>query len=107
MPDQVLEAAAPTTIAPELAVYDKYTGALMATLNQCTPSDALIEIERAAAGAKTAASLPRHERGRILDTAAGLLERAGDEVSGLIVAEAGKTIRQARKEVARAVNTLR
>ena len=93
--------------ATELQVRNKYDGSLMATLAQCTPAEVLVEIERASAAAKTAASLPRHERGRILDTAAESLKKCADEFADLIVAEAGKTIRQARKEVTRAVNTLR
>ena len=79
----------------------------MAKLSQCTPAEVLAEIERASAATKTAASLPRHERGRILDTAAEILKKSVEEFASLIVAEAGKTIQQARKEVTRAVNTLR
>lgn len=106
MPEQTLEATTVSAV-PELAVYDKYTGSLIAMLRQCTPSEVLVEIERASEAALTAAALPRHERGRILDAAAALLERSAEEVATLIVAEAGKTIRQARKEVTRAANTLR
>ncbi|WP_077488699.1 aldehyde dehydrogenase family protein [Sinomonas mesophila] len=111
MPEPTLEATTPgatlTTVAAELQVRDKYNGSLLATLPQCTPAGVLADIERATAAAKTAAALPRHERGRILDTAAENLKKCADEIADLIVAEAGKTIQQARKEVTRAVNTLR
>jgi acyl-CoA reductase-like NAD-dependent aldehyde dehydrogenase len=106
MPEQALETTL-TAATAELHVRDKYTGSLMAKLAQCTPAEVLTEIERASAATKTAASLPRHERGRILDTAAEILKKSVDEFASLIVAEAGKTIQQARKEVTRAVNTLR
>jgi len=42
-----------------------------------------------------------------LDTAADLLKQRADKAANLIVLEAGKTIRQARKEVSRAINTLK
>ena len=106
MPEQALETTL-TAATAELHVRDKYTGSLMAKLAQCTPAEVLAKIERASAAAHTAASLPRHERGRILDTAAEILKKSVDEFASLIVAEAGKTIQQARKEVTRAVNTLR
>jgi acyl-CoA reductase-like NAD-dependent aldehyde dehydrogenase len=106
MPEQALETTL-TAATAELHVRDKYTGSLMAKLVQCTPDEVLAEIQRASAASKTAASLPRHERGRILDTAAEILQKSVEEFADLIVAEAGKTIQQARKEVTRAVNTLR
>ena len=106
MPEQALGTTL-TAATAELHVRDKYTGSLMAKLAQCTPAEVLAKIERASAAAHTAASLPRHERGRILDTAAEILKKSVDEFASLIVAEAGKTIQQARKEVTRAVNTLR
>lgn len=106
MPEQAMETTL-TAATAELHVRNKYNGSLMAELFQCTSAEVLAEIERASAAAKTAASLPRHERGRILDTAAEFLNKSADDFASLIVAEAGKTIRQARKEVARAVNTLR
>jgi acyl-CoA reductase-like NAD-dependent aldehyde dehydrogenase len=106
MPEQALGTTL-TAATAELHVRDKYTGSVMAKLVQCTPAEVLAEIERASAATKTAASLPRHERGRILDTAAEILKKSVDEFASLIVAEAGKTIQQARKEVTRAVNTLR
>ncbi|MFW0773226.1 aldehyde dehydrogenase family protein [Paenarthrobacter nitroguajacolicus] len=106
----MLEQAMGTTLidaAAELEVRNKYNESLLATLPQCTPGELPAAIGRASAAAKSAAALSRHERGRILDTAAEILKRDSDEFAGLIVAEAGKTIRQARKEVSRAVNTLK
>ncbi|MFJ4226935.1 aldehyde dehydrogenase family protein [Paenarthrobacter nicotinovorans] len=58
-------------------------------------------------GAKASAALSRNDRGRILDRAAQSIEERSEIFARTIVNEAGKTIRQARKEVLRAVNTLR
>ncbi|MGP0222436.1 MULTISPECIES: aldehyde dehydrogenase family protein [unclassified Paenarthrobacter] len=61
----------------------------------------------ARAGAEASAALSRNDRGRILDRAAQSIEERSEIFARTIVDEAGKTIRQARKEVLRAVNTLR
>jgi acyl-CoA reductase-like NAD-dependent aldehyde dehydrogenase len=51
------------------------------------------------------APLPAHERARILDVVAGLLEERHDEAARLISAEAGKPLKAARVEAQRAVST--
>ncbi|WP_367645780.1 aldehyde dehydrogenase family protein [Paenarthrobacter ureafaciens] len=94
-------------IQDDLIVYNKYDGTVLTRFPQPTPEDVALDLERAAAAAKAAGAMPRHERGRILDTAAELLSQRADQAADLIVAEAGKTIRQARKEVSRAINTLK
>lgn len=107
MPESAIAHATTAAATTDLAVYDKFDGSILATLPQCTEADVRVEIIRAAASAPAAAAMPRHERGRILDTAADLLQQRTQKVAGLIVAEAGKTITQAFKEVSRAVNTLK
>lgn len=73
-----------------------------------TDVSAVEEVMAAArSGAAAAKSLSRHARAAILSTAASDIERRSEVFAQTIVAEAGKTIRQARKEVHRAVNTLR
>ena len=64
-------------------------------------------LEAARSGARKAQALSRNARGKILDAAATDIEHRIEEFARTIVAESGKTIRQARKEVLRAVNTLR
>jgi acyl-CoA reductase-like NAD-dependent aldehyde dehydrogenase len=49
--------------------------------------------------------LPAHERARILDTVARLLEERHDEAAELISAEAGKPLKAARVEAQRAAST--
>ncbi len=70
-----------------------------------TAVDALMATARS--GAVAAKSLSRHARAAILSTAAADIEHRSEVFARTIVAEAGKTIRQARKEVHRAINTLR
>lgn len=73
-----------------------------------TPASAAEEVLTTARhGAIKAGALSRHARGKILDTAATDIEDRSEEFAQTITSESGKTIRQARKEVLRAVNTLR
>ncbi|MGW1672448.1 aldehyde dehydrogenase family protein [Streptomyces sp. NPDC002324] len=73
-----------------------------------TPAYAVDEVmRRARAGRKTARGLSRAARAAVLDGAARLIEERAEPFARLIVAEAGKTVVQARKETGRAVNTLR
>ena len=75
------------------------------SLTEATAGNAVIETARV--GARKARALSRNARGKILDGAATEIEQRNEEFAQTIVSEAGKTIRQARKEVLRAVNTLR
>ncbi|WP_427131115.1 aldehyde dehydrogenase family protein [Pseudarthrobacter sp. S9] len=84
--------------------YDgRVVGAVPLTEN--TAGEAVLEAARS--GARKAQALSRNARGKILDAAAADIEQRNEEFARTIVAESGKTIRQARKEVLRAVNTLR
>ena len=71
-----------------------------------TPADAAALAARMAAAAPRAA-LPAHERARVLSQAAGALERGAEGVARLIVTEVRKPLKDARREVQRAVFTLR
>jgi acyl-CoA reductase-like NAD-dependent aldehyde dehydrogenase len=64
-------------------------------------------IVRAQHGASQAAALARSKRAEMLFKAAALVEQRSENFAITISSEAGKTIRQARKETARCVNTLR
>lgn len=95
------------TVDRELIVRDKFTGEQIGKLEDHDVDDALRMIELGKTAAQVAAALPRHRRAQILEEAARRIEGSSYDVASLIVAEAGKTVRQARKEVSRAVNTLR
>jgi acyl-CoA reductase-like NAD-dependent aldehyde dehydrogenase len=58
-----------------------------------------------AAEAAMRAPLPAHERAAILDRVAGFLTERADEAAATICAEAGKPMKAARVEAARAVST--
>jgi acyl-CoA reductase-like NAD-dependent aldehyde dehydrogenase len=58
-----------------------------------------------AAGRVLASPLPAHERARILDATARLLEERQDEAARIISAEAGKPMKAARVEAQRAIST--
>lgn len=64
-------------------------------------------VESAKRGAATMRALPTGERSRILYRAATALEADSERFAAAITAETGKPIRSARREAARAVNTLR
>jgi acyl-CoA reductase-like NAD-dependent aldehyde dehydrogenase len=95
------EAAADT--AP---VYNPYTGEIIASV-PTVGADAIGSIlQQASRGRRTAAAMSRASRAAILEQASRLVEQRAESFAQVIVGEAGKTISQARKEVARAVNTL-
>lgn len=64
-------------------------------------------VESAKRGAEAMRALPTGERSHILHAAASALEADSERFAAAITAETGKPIRGARREVARAVNTLR
>lgn len=99
---------AATTASPrDIAILNPFDAGLIGRVPE-TRADALDGIlRRARTGAAQARDLPRHLRAAILDRAASLMEHRQQAFADRIRQEAGKTIRQARKEVARCINTLR
>jgi acyl-CoA reductase-like NAD-dependent aldehyde dehydrogenase len=90
-----------------IPVINPFDGVEVGTVVNIPPEAAQSLIEKAKDGARVCRSLSRYERARVLETCASMVERDGDTFADLIVAEAGKTIRQAAKEVLRCVNTLK
>lgn len=96
------------TVLPRFReVTSPYDGRIVGAvpLTDASAGEAVLDVARS--GARKAQALSRNARGKILDAAATDIERRTEEFALTIVAESGKTIRQARKEVLRAVNTLR
>ena len=86
-----------------LEVASPYDGSVVARVAKAGAAEA-----RAAVGAAERAMrdpLPAHKRAEILVRVAGTLGKRADEVARQIVAEAGKPLRAARVEVARAMST--
>ncbi|WP_427016031.1 aldehyde dehydrogenase family protein [Pseudarthrobacter sp. P1] len=101
-----LDIAAPAD-RRSLPVTNPFTGEVVGHVPLQGPDCVEPVLERARQGARIAGSLSRHRRAEILDTAAQLVLGRQEQFARLIVSEAGKTIRQARKETLRAVNTLK
>lgn len=88
-------------------VFSPFDGARVGSVPLTLPSATGSILETARTGARLAVALSRNARAGILENAALTIETRREEFARTIVLEAGKTIRQARKEVLRAVNTLR
>ncbi len=87
-------------------VHDRFDGTEIGQVAQSEVADVESIMRRARLGADLSRSLSRFSRHQILERAAVLLGERSAEAAHLIVREAGKTIRQARKEVRRAITTL-
>lgn len=93
--------------AQQIDVFSPYDGRLIGSV-PCLDASAIPAIlERARQGVRQAAAMPRHQRARVLEEAARRVQEQAQAFAKLIVAEAGKTLRQAEKEVKRCVNTLK
>jgi acyl-CoA reductase-like NAD-dependent aldehyde dehydrogenase len=91
---------------PDLVVTNPFDGEVIGTVPQAGPVQLEQILDRARTGFGLSRSLSRFSRHKILERASTLLGERAETAAGLIVREAGKTLRQARKEVARAVMTL-
>lgn len=88
-------------------VLNPFDGSIIGQVPVSRPEDLPQIMARAAQGQKIARAMPRHRRAHILETAATLVQARSESLARQITAEAGKTIRQARKEVTRCINTLK
>ncbi|WP_341393325.1 aldehyde dehydrogenase family protein [Arthrobacter sp. G119Y2] len=115
-----------TPIAPAVQLrqfiagsWEEGTGAVLSSANPARPGEVVAEglqataehVDRAVRAASDAAAAwagtPMHERGAVLLRAAGLLERAEESLGRELAREEGKTLAEARGEVARAAQILR
>lgn len=90
-----------------LDVFNPYDGSLVGSVPWTDVEDMPDILDTAAAGVHAARRLARHERASILERAVVLISAQSESFAWLIVSEAGKTLRQARQEVARCCNTLK
>lgn len=91
----------------DITVRNPFSGLPVGAVAQTSATDIDMLMERARRGAMLARDLPRHRRAEILENAADRIKADLEVFARQITAEAGKTIRQARKEVRRCVNTLK
>jgi acyl-CoA reductase-like NAD-dependent aldehyde dehydrogenase len=87
-------------------VHSPWDGALLATVCDATDEDVSAAVGAAAAAIRETPLSP-FARYEILARTSDLIAERRDEFAELIVAEAGKPLRDARGEVARAINTIR
>ncbi|MCG6930946.1 MAG: aldehyde dehydrogenase family protein [Desulfofustis sp.] len=91
----------------QIGVYDPFDGSLVGTVPRADRSDVARVLEAAEKGSRIARKLSIHERSQILYRAADILSERLEDFARLLARESSKTIREARKEVSRCVNTLR
>jgi len=90
-----------------IEVLDPFDNSLIDTVPSATLADVEAALAAAVEGAKLARALPAFERARILAAVGRVVEERSDYFAHMIAREGSKTIREARKEVSRCVNTLR
>ncbi len=89
-----------------IEVRDPYDNSVLDTVPSGTEKDVEAAIESAQRGFAVNSGLPVHKRMEILKNAASVVEGSSEEYARTIACEGSKTIREARKEVARAVQTM-
>lgn len=90
-----------------IEILDPDDESVIDTVPQATTDDMERALAAAERGAALARALPTHRRMAVLMEASQRLERQQEEFARLIAREGIKTIREARKEANRAVDTLR
>ncbi|MUV37448.1 Glyceraldehyde-3-phosphate dehydrogenase (NADP(+)) [Lentibacillus sp. JNUCC-1] len=90
-----------------IKVFNPEDGRLITTVPKASAEDAVFAVEMAKRGADTAANMPVHERMAVLEKTAAYVANHRDAFIQTIVAESSKTIREARGEVERCIQTLR
>ncbi len=91
----------------QIDVFNPFDGSLVGSVPCLGPQDVPGLLALARQGVRDSSALARHRRASILERTAQLIERDAADFAGLIVNEAGKTLRQAEKEVKRCINTLK
>lgn len=89
-----------------IEVTDPYDGSVIDTVPGGTADDIAAAIDAAEKGYAINRDLPVHRRISVLRRAADIVESKAEEFARTIAMEGSKTIREARKEVARAVQTM-
>ncbi len=93
--------------AKVIDVLDPQDNSLIDTVPACSAEEMLEAIEQAKIGVAIAAGMSVHERVSILNRVAQIVEDRREEFAVTIAREGCKTIREARKEALRCVQTLR
>jgi acyl-CoA reductase-like NAD-dependent aldehyde dehydrogenase len=96
-------------VAPNgtIDVRSPYTGEAVFRVSKAEEAQVTEAIDAAATAFESWSEAPAHERSRLLHRAVALLEEQREDMARTIALEAGKPIRDARGEVARAIQTFR
>jgi glyceraldehyde-3-phosphate dehydrogenase (NADP+) len=87
-------------------VQNPYDGSVIDTVPRGTAADIDAAVTAARAGYEINRNLPVHERITILNKACALMQERFEDLAVTIASEGSKTIKEARKEVGRAINTM-
>ncbi|NPA58785.1 MAG: aldehyde dehydrogenase family protein, partial [Aquificae bacterium] len=90
----------------KIEVIYPYTQQVIGKVPKGTPEDVQKAVEKAKTGLEKLKKLTSYEKYKILMKVASLLEERKEEFAKTIVYEVGKTIREARTEVERCINTI-
>ncbi len=91
----------------QMEIRDPQNGSLVDTVPMATVDDMRAAVDAAVAGAARARCLPTHQRMAILNRAADYIADHHEDYARTIAREGIKTIREARKEVTRCIDTIR
>ncbi|MFQ6093437.1 MAG: aldehyde dehydrogenase family protein [bacterium] len=90
----------------KIDVLNPYDNELIDTVPSATAEDMISAIDSAAEGFRINRELPVHRRIEILRATAEIIAERSEEFAKMIATEGSKTIREARKEASRAVQTM-
>lgn len=90
-----------------ITVKNPYDNHVIETLGQSEEKDITKAIEIAQAGFEILKNMPAGERAKILEQCGHIIQERKEDFAQAISKESGKTINEARGEVARAVNTMK
>ncbi len=90
----------------KIPIYDPYDNSIIDNVPSATREDALNCIAAAEKGFEISRKLTVHERAKILNKTAEIISNKFEEFADLIARESSKTIKEARKETMRCMNTL-
>ncbi len=91
----------------KIKVHDPYDNKVIDTIPKATAKDVEEAVRSAERGFLISKIMPVHKRFSILLKAADIIESKHEDFARTIASEGSKTIKEARKEVSRALNTLR
>lgn len=94
-------------MSKEIDVINPYDNSVVARVRPSSPEDVEQAFQCAVKGYEMMKAMPAFERSKILDRAADMVENRREEFARFLVQEAGKTIREARAEAGRCVETMR